>query len=267
MSGLIATLAAHHSNSALEPLAFIFSIASNDETITIPCLNSGTFNATLDWGDNSTSDITAYNDVDLAHTYVIAGEYKVVVTGEFANIYINDNAAIDTKLTGMEGAGSSTLKTFNHSWHGCSNLSSFPALDASLVQDCVYAWFGCTQLVDFPLLNISSVELFTRAWQNCSALANFPANWFDGWDPASADRDCFLEAWDGATSLTEQSIENIFVSIAASGVSGPAPISGRYIDTDGVELLATIQANSTLMAAVTTLKTNNWRPRYKGTAL
>jgi hypothetical protein len=61
------------------------------------------------------------------------------------------------------------------------------------------------------------------------------------------------------------SVEGILVSIDTSGVSAPA--SGTDITLDGAASLATIQANATLMAAVSSLKSKGWTPKYKGTAL
>jgi len=159
--------------SAVEPLTFTFNIASDGETLTIPCKNAGTFDAVLDWGDGSTSEITAYNDADLAHVYTTAGEYTVTVTGEFPNVYFN-NVGDKAKLIDMEGDGSSTLTTFDHAWHGCSNLTSFPLLDTGSATNFYAAWNICSNLTSFPLLDTSSGTDFGYAWNSCRNLTSFP---------------------------------------------------------------------------------------------
>ena len=44
------------------------------EVFTLP-LQNATTNCTIDWGDGATSEITTYNDGDLAHTYTDIGTY------------------------------------------------------------------------------------------------------------------------------------------------------------------------------------------------
>jgi hypothetical protein len=62
---------------------------TSSESVTIPCQNVGTFNAEIDWGDATTSTITAYNDADLQHTYASAGAHLIRISGTFPNIYFN----------------------------------------------------------------------------------------------------------------------------------------------------------------------------------
>jgi hypothetical protein len=180
--------------SAVEPLTFTFNIASDGETLTIPCQNVGTFDAVLDWGDGSTSEITAYNDADLAHVYATAGEYDVTVTGAFDNIYFN--AAGDRlKLIGMDGDGNSVLQTVSFAWRGCSNLTSFPLIDASYLEDFTRTWDGCSSLTSFPIIDTSSGLSFANAWLSCSSLTSFPPI-----DTSSATS--FSNTWNGCSSLT-----------------------------------------------------------------
>ena len=54
--------------------AFLMTIdttqpGSASDTFILPCGSIGTYNATIDWGDGSTSNITTYNDADLTHVY------------------------------------------------------------------------------------------------------------------------------------------------------------------------------------------------------
>jgi len=154
---------------------------------------------------------------------------------------------------------------FNYAWYGCSSLTSFPLINTALGTNFYSTWYGCSSLTSFPLINTALGTYFNYAWGGCSSLTSFPANFFDAWNPALIANDCFTNAWYNCTALTEQSVQNILVSIAASGKSAPA--TGTVITLNGAATLATIQANSTLMAAVATLKSRNWTPNYKGTNL
>jgi len=104
-------------------------------------------------------------------------------------------------------------------------------------------------------LDTSSGTSFNRAWYNCNSLTDFPAGFFDSWSGTPVDR-CFYETWDGCSSLTATSVDNILVSIAASGVSAPSG-TGTHdkkitIDYDGTTL------PGTTATAITTLKSRNW---------
>jgi len=50
---------------------------SASNTFILPCINGGVYDAVIDWGDGSTSNITTYNDVDLTHVYSVSGVYQL----------------------------------------------------------------------------------------------------------------------------------------------------------------------------------------------
>ena len=47
------------------------------ETITLPLRSGFNYNATVDWGDGTTSVITSFDDPDRVHTYASAGDHTV----------------------------------------------------------------------------------------------------------------------------------------------------------------------------------------------
>jgi hypothetical protein len=55
---------------------------------------------------------------------------------------------------------------------------------------------------------------------------------FDYWSPGTPSSSCFVNAWDGCSSLTATSVENILNSIATSGVDAPASGPDITIDYD-----------------------------------
>jgi len=76
-------------------------------------------------------------------------------------------------------------------------------------------------------------------WLNCSSLTDFSADVFSNWNPSSIASGIFNDAWDGCSSLTAQSVENILTSIDASGhyattnkVSGGSALTDAGIDID-----------------------------------
>ena len=119
-------------------------------------------------------------------------------------------------------------------WHSCTSLEEFPGtLDLSSGTNFAYCWYNCTSLEEFPgTLDLSSGTSFSSCWRDCSSLENFPANFFDYWSPGTPSSSCFVNGWDGCTSLTATSVENILNSIATSGVDAPASYPDITIDYD-----------------------------------
>lgn len=155
----------------------------------------------------------------------------------------------------------------NFSYYWCFGgfyLTQFPFINTSQGTNFNNAWNSCSSLTSFPLINTSQGTSFSSTWSGCSSLTSFPANFFDNWIGVPA-ANCFSSTWVGCSALTETSVSNIVVSLAVSGKSAPA--TGTEITLNGAPTLATIQANTTIMAAIATLKSRNWTPTYKGTAL
>jgi hypothetical protein len=169
-------------------------------------------------------------------------------------------------LSGLNSFGALDLSTgnnFTSAWKSCSSLTSFPA-DAKLgteannvnftsawrssgitsfstplptATNASLAWLDCTSLITFnaPLPLATNVN---GTWYNCSSLTDFSADVFANWNPSSLASGIFNDTWDGC-NLTAQSVENILVSIDASGhyattnkVSGGPALADAGIDID-----------------------------------
>jgi len=160
-----------------------------------------------------------------------------------------------SSLTSFPLIDTSSGTNFNFAWGLCSSLTSFPLIDTSSGTNFAAAWTNCSSLTSFPLINTSSGTNFNTAWNGCNSLTDFPAGFFDLWAGTPVD-ECFYETWKNCTSLTATSVDNIFVSIAASGVSAPSGTGtndGKItVDYDGTTL------PGTTATAITTLKSRNW---------
>ena len=152
-------------------------------------------------------------------------------------------------LTSFPLIDTSSGTNFNTAWFNCSNLTSFPLIDTSSGTDFIRAWYGCSNLTSFPLIDTSSGTDFKQAWQNCTSLTSFPANAFD--NVSGGD---FTDAFTD-TALTQTSIDNILVSLVASGIA----TGTRVFDQSGGSA-----PSSTGEAAIDTLRSRGWTVTVTG---
>lgn len=126
---------------------------------------------------------------------------------------------------------SGTAISFVKAWKNCTSFTSFPSLNATSSR-CTFtsAWENCTGLTSFPLLTCGSESDFTGAWKNCTNLTTFPAHMFDTWSSPGGVQS-FSNSWYNC-ALNQTSVDNILVSINASGAAHGTP-GYFYLNLDG----------------------------------
>jgi hypothetical protein len=244
-------------------LKFIYtSTAANESFPLLPGVNEGTYNAVVDWGDGSSSEITAFDDADGTHVYAAADAYEVLVTGQLGTILQNTTAA--AKVTNFEAGPNCTVITgaFYQMLQGCASSTGFPVFDTSgfasssvnasacfknsdFTGACVgTGWaFAQTCLELFRNSNITGFDSpdglnssggYSRMFQGCSSLENIAANLFD--TISSAPNFAFYLFASNTSSLTAQSVENVLTSIAYAvnnnGLVAPEVFPNIDIDYD-----------------------------------
>jgi len=152
-------------------------------------------------------------------------------------------------LTSFPLIDTSSGTSFIQAWRDCSGLTSFPLIDTSAGTNFDQTWYNCTSLTSFPLIDTSSGNNFKQAWRNCTSLTSFPANAFD--NVSGGD---FTNAF-ASTALTQTSIDNILVSLVASGISAGT----RVFDQSGGSA-----PSSTGEAAIDTLRSRGWAVTVTG---
>ena len=137
---------------------------------------------------------------------------------------------------------------FSSAWRDCLSLTSFPLIDTSAGTDFNTAWRGCSSLTSFPLIDTSSGDSFRDAWRDCTSLTSFPANAFD--DISGGD---FTDAFTN-TALTQTSIDNVLVSLVASGIA-----AGVFYQSGG-----SAPSAGTGQPAIDTLRSRGWTVTVTG---
>ena len=109
--------------AAPDPNAFIttWRTTTANESITIPTNSAHTYAYNVDWGD-SVTDATTHNG-DASHTYAIAGDYVVSITGAFPQIYFNNTSAHRAKIRNIRQWGNQVWASMQNSFYGAGNLT------------------------------------------------------------------------------------------------------------------------------------------------
>jgi hypothetical protein len=128
-------------------------------------------------------------------------------------------------------------------------ITSFPLIDTSSGTTFQATWLGCSILASFPLIDTSSGTNFVVAWYGCSSLTSFPANIFDN-IKAGDFTNAFV-----STALTQTSIDNILVSLVASGIAAGT----RVFNQSGGSA-----PSATGESAITTLRSRGWTVTVTG---
>jgi len=152
-------------------------------------------------------------------------------------------------LTSFPLIDTSSGTNFGLAWEGCSSLTSFPLIDTSSGRDFERAWLGCSSLTSFPLIDTSAGTNFRLAWYNCTSLTTIPAGLFDNIKGGDFN-DAFAN-----TALTQTSIDNILVSLVASGIAAGTRV---FDQSDGSA------PSSTGEAAIDTLRSRGWTVTVTG---
>ena len=160
----------------LEGFQSVWATTTSPETVTIPCHNTGTFNAVIDWGDGTAnSTVTTFNDADLAHEYATAGDHTIKITGDFPNIKFN-NSGDKLKIKKVLNLGDVGWATLDRAFFGCSNLTHFTSgsTDTSAVTDMAVMFRGCDGLIslDVSSFNTSNTRTMQFMFRDCDALTS-----------------------------------------------------------------------------------------------
>ena len=96
---------------------------SNNDQFSLPLTSAFTGNITVDWGDNSTSTITSYNQSEVTHTYAASGTYTIKIQGAITAGWIFDNGGDCLKMGDIANFGSFSCIA-NSTFYGCANMAS-----------------------------------------------------------------------------------------------------------------------------------------------
>tara|TARA_Y100000389_G_scaffold118506_1_gene115674 strand:- start:119 stop:1285 length:1167 start_codon:yes stop_codon:yes gene_type:complete len=204
------------------PFQMTVRTTTSNESMTIPVSNL-TIDATIDWGDGSTTTATSYTDSGLIHTYASAGDHSISITGTFPSIKFNagngvfsgHTGADCTKVIAVTNLGKVGWQDLRYSFSGCSNMTSFTSgvCDTSSLDSLTYMLRNCDNLtsVDLSTMDTSNVTRADLMFYSCYSLTSIDLS---SWDTSSFRflnelfRNCYncasidVSGWDTSSVLS-----------------------------------------------------------------
>jgi hypothetical protein len=246
------------------------------------------WDATIDWGDGSTTEATSNAEADWSHTYATAGEYVIKINGFAGAIHVANTvygkkikAVQASQYTGMYSLFTFMLNasnaigafpTFDFSGGQANAASAFfntgfsgpmTDMDWSFASNFNTTWSG-TGLTEFDSTQPFTATTYGGTWSNCASLETFAAGLFD--NLTTIANNGFFNVFKSCILLTAQSVENILVSIAYAcdnnGLVAPATGPDITIDYD----TGTGSLSSATTTAIATCKTAGFTVTINGVA-
>ena len=161
---------------------------TSDETFVFTCQNEGTFDADIDWGDETSDAITAYNDSGLSHTFASAGTHLIQVDGDFPSLYMS-NSASAAKIRKVYQLGVMGWLRLERAFFGATGLTHFTAgnTDTSnvVVWNAAFRDWTDIEAADFAGITTEAAEGMVatfRGWGDASVLPDVSS-----WDMTLCD--------------------------------------------------------------------------------
>ena len=200
-------------------MPFQFTIDTNNmagTTYTLGLSSFGTYDATVDWGDDTTTTITSDTDTGKSHTYTENGIYTIKILGECTILVLSDSS-IRLGLISIDNWGSTNnfnLLRFDNN----TNLTSFPNFGNSLssLTNMTSMFEGCTSLtsVDISGSNLSNVTTMFRAFLSCTSIQTLNMSNIN-----LSSCSTVLRCFDGCNNLTDANISNIILGTSITFAS------------------------------------------------
>lgn len=232
------------------------------ETITLPLVTGFNYDFLVSWGDGSFSEITAFDDPDITHTYVTAGTYDVKITGVCETWSFN-NLGDKDKIFDILNWGNVGFTSCEAMFHGCSNLTNISATTNpaafALVTTFEEMFHDCANLINVDTTGwVSSVatnlNLFFRIDGNLVSVGDTGT-----WDVSNVTtakqifQSCTLLLVVNVTTWNTGKLENIFTMM-----SGCTSVSIIDVSNWNTPVLQDIRSAFQNTSGVFRFEVSNW---------
>lgn len=154
---------------------------SNDNQVSLPFEALGIYNCNVQWGDDTSSDITVWDQAETTHTYASAGTYTITITGVVDGWRFN-NAGDERKFLEIKNWGNILLGNSGQYFFDAANLiiTATDTLDISNMTNFRGFFQDCDSLTDVPgmeLWDVSSITTMQAMFSGCEVFNQNITNW------------------------------------------------------------------------------------------
>ncbi|MEZ4846040.1 MAG: BspA family leucine-rich repeat surface protein [Bdellovibrionota bacterium] len=188
-----------------DPFISTWQTTTANEEIKLPLREGYEYNMIVNWGDGTTSKITAWDDEAKIHEYAEIGTYTITIKGIAEAWYFNacdmdpDNHSEEKILT-VEDLGDMGWKNLEKAFCGCINLTTFKGGNTSEVTNMEAMFWSAIAL-----------EAEINHW-NTSKVKNMK-QMFDGAHVENMD----LRGWD---TSSVSNMERMFIAVDGEPILG-----------------------------------------------
>ena len=134
---------------------------TSPQTFVLPIASGGTYGGVINWGDGTTTTITAAGNY--SKVYATAGTYKIKIKGPFHGINFNNTGTSKNLVTRVKI--SPTTRSLSNAFYSCSNLAIVTGTISSSVTNINGAWYA-NRLTSWTVAIPSSVAGIAHAWDS-----------------------------------------------------------------------------------------------------
>ncbi|WP_299891005.1 BspA family leucine-rich repeat surface protein [uncultured Lacinutrix sp.] len=149
---------------------------TDNETITIPTFSGETYNYGINWGDGTIeSGLTG----DATHTYTVAGNHEVLITGNFPRIYFN-NTGDKLKIQTVQQWGTNVWSSMGNAFMGCENMhiTATDVPDLSNVTNMTSMFEEALLFnTDISTWDVSNVNIMDRMFYGATSFDQYLGDW------------------------------------------------------------------------------------------
>lgn len=149
---------------------------TDNENITIPTFAGETYNYAVNWGDGTIeSGLTG----DATHTYTVAGNHEVLITGNFPRIYFN-NGGDRLKIQTVQQWGTNVWSSMENAFMGCENIhiTATDVPDLSNVTNMTSMFEEALLFnTDLSTWDVSNVNIMDRMFYGATSFDQYLGDW------------------------------------------------------------------------------------------
>ena len=155
--------------------------SSTSTQIKLPLEYKGTYDFTVDWGDNTSNHITEYDQIEVTHTYESEGIYTLIINGTLIGWQFDDEGD-KLKLLEISQWGDLNFGNSGYYFYGCENLV-LTAVDApdlnntTVLYGTFHDCYNLGNLGNMNLWNVSNIISLSSMFSNAYSFNQPIGDW------------------------------------------------------------------------------------------